>query len=95
MALLLGALGSRGRADDVVIGSVFAWVLGLGVHRLAVTWLCTGRRLLLPYPIGFWVTGFAFAGYVLARLGRLAADALPRSRAPRALPRPTPCGGPV
>ncbi|WP_235609267.1 metal ABC transporter permease, partial [Frankia casuarinae] len=27
----LGALGPRGHADDVVIGSVFAWVLGLGV----------------------------------------------------------------
>jgi zinc/manganese transport system permease protein len=31
IAVLFGALGRRGRADDVVIGSVFAWVLGLGV----------------------------------------------------------------
>ncbi|MGF7236181.1 MAG: metal ABC transporter permease [Frankia sp.] len=37
----LGVLGTRGRADDVVIGSVFAWVLGLGVLFLT---LYTTRR---------------------------------------------------
>ncbi|HEY4018604.1 MAG TPA: metal ABC transporter permease [Pseudonocardiaceae bacterium] len=36
VALLLGALGRRGRADDVVIGNIFAWVLGLGVFFLTV-----------------------------------------------------------
>lgn len=36
VALLLGVLGSRGRADDVAIGSVFSWVLGLGVFFLTV-----------------------------------------------------------
>lgn len=36
VSLLLGALGSRGRADDVVIGGVFAWVLGLGVLFLSM-----------------------------------------------------------
>jgi zinc/manganese transport system permease protein len=36
IALLLGALGRRGRADDVVIGSVFAWILGLGVFFLTL-----------------------------------------------------------
>ncbi len=36
VALLLGALGPRGRADDVVIGSVFAWLLGLGVLFLSL-----------------------------------------------------------
>ncbi|HEU5267953.1 MAG TPA: metal ABC transporter permease [Jatrophihabitans sp.] len=36
VALLLGVLGKRGRADDVVIGSVFAWVLGLGVFFLTL-----------------------------------------------------------
>ena len=30
VGVLLGALGRRGRADDVVIGSVFAWMLGPG-----------------------------------------------------------------
>lgn len=32
----LGLLGERGRADDVVIGTVFAWILGLGVLALSV-----------------------------------------------------------
>ena len=36
IALLLGALGERGRADDVVIGNVFAWILGLGVFFLTL-----------------------------------------------------------
>lgn len=36
VALLLGVLGRRGRADDVVIGNVFAWILGLGVFFLTL-----------------------------------------------------------
>jgi zinc/manganese transport system permease protein len=36
VSLLLGALGPEGRADDVVIGGVFAWVLGLGVLFLSI-----------------------------------------------------------
>jgi zinc/manganese transport system permease protein len=36
IALLLGALGTAGGADDVVIGSVFVWVLGLGVLFLSL-----------------------------------------------------------
>jgi zinc/manganese transport system permease protein len=36
VGLLLGLLGGRGSADDVVIGTVFAWVLGLGVFFLAL-----------------------------------------------------------
>lgn len=32
----IGALGQRARPDDVVIGSVFAWVLGLGALFLAI-----------------------------------------------------------
>ena len=34
--LLLGCLGDNARADDVVIGTVFAWVLGLGVLFLSI-----------------------------------------------------------
>jgi zinc/manganese transport system permease protein len=34
--LVLGVLGPRGRADDVTIGSTFAWILGLGVLALSV-----------------------------------------------------------
>ena len=33
-AVAMGALGEQGRASDVVIGNVFAWVLGLGVFFL-------------------------------------------------------------
>ena len=36
LGVLTGALGWRGRADDVVIGNVLAWVLGLGVFFLAI-----------------------------------------------------------
>jgi zinc/manganese transport system permease protein len=41
VALAMGLLGPRGRADDVVIGGVFAWILGLGV--LFLTLYTTGR----------------------------------------------------
>jgi zinc/manganese transport system permease protein len=34
--VLLGALGNRAKADDVVIGSLFAWTLGLGVLFLSI-----------------------------------------------------------
>jgi zinc/manganese transport system permease protein len=36
VALALGLLGERGRADDVVIGAVFTWILGLGVLFLSI-----------------------------------------------------------
>jgi zinc/manganese transport system permease protein len=36
VAVLLGVLGRRGRPDDVAIGSVFSWVLGLGVFFLTL-----------------------------------------------------------
>ncbi|HEV2974967.1 MAG TPA: metal ABC transporter permease [Solirubrobacteraceae bacterium] len=35
-ALILGAVGERASADDVTIGIVFAWILGLGVFFLAL-----------------------------------------------------------
>ncbi|MBO0770107.1 MAG: metal ABC transporter permease [Actinobacteria bacterium] len=41
VAVGLGILGTRGRADDVVIGNVFAWVLGIGVFFL--TFYTTSR----------------------------------------------------
>lgn len=34
--LVLAALGRRARTDDVVIGSFFAWILGLGVLFLSI-----------------------------------------------------------
>lgn len=36
VALVLGGLGERTSADDVTIGIVFAWILGLGVFFLAL-----------------------------------------------------------
>jgi zinc/manganese transport system permease protein len=34
--IFIGLLGERARADDVVIGSLFAWMLGLGVLFLSI-----------------------------------------------------------
>jgi zinc/manganese transport system permease protein len=48
------------------------------VLALVVTWLGLITAYYTPYPIGFYVSTFAFAGYVVARLGRLLADRLPR-----------------
>jgi zinc/manganese transport system permease protein len=36
IALLFASLGDRGRADDVTVGVVFAWILGLGVLFLDI-----------------------------------------------------------
>jgi zinc/manganese transport system permease protein len=36
VAMGMGVLGRFGRADDVVIGSVFSWMLGLGVLFLSI-----------------------------------------------------------
>jgi zinc/manganese transport system permease protein len=34
--IVMGVLGDRARADDVIIGSLFAWTLGLGVLFLSI-----------------------------------------------------------
>jgi zinc/manganese transport system permease protein len=36
IALVIGGIGERASADDVTIGIIFAWVLGLGVFFLAL-----------------------------------------------------------
>lgn len=36
VALAMGALDPRGRPDDVVIGGLFAWILGIGVLFLSI-----------------------------------------------------------
>lgn len=38
-----------------------------------------------PYPLGFFVTGFAFAGYLLAHLIRYVREAFDRTRGPLAI----------
>lgn len=44
VALLIGSLGGRSRGRDVVIGTVFAWVLGLGVLCLSLYTSAAGSR---------------------------------------------------
>jgi zinc/manganese transport system permease protein len=36
LAIAMAALGPRGQADDVVIGIVFAWILGIGILLITV-----------------------------------------------------------
>ncbi|GGU29905.1 hypothetical protein GCM10010289_59160 [Streptomyces violascens] len=36
LAVVIGVLGKHGRADDVAIGNVFSWILGLGVFFLTL-----------------------------------------------------------
>jgi zinc/manganese transport system permease protein len=36
VGVALGVLGGRGHTDDVIIGTTFAWILGLGVLFLAI-----------------------------------------------------------
>ncbi|MER7847347.1 metal ABC transporter permease [Kitasatospora sp. NPDC096077] len=52
---------------------------------LAACWAGLVAAYYHPYPLGFFVTGFAFAGYVLAHLVRFARDALGRRARPAAL----------
>lgn len=44
VALAMAALGARDQADDAVIGSVFAWILGLGALFLTI-YTTSGREL--------------------------------------------------
>jgi zinc/manganese transport system permease protein len=50
------------------------------VIAVAVTWAGEGIAFFSPYPIGFWVTTFAFGLFLLAAAYRAAADALGRRR---------------
>jgi zinc/manganese transport system permease protein len=50
------------------------------VVALVVTWLGEAVAYFSPYPIGFWVTTFAFAGFLLASGYRLVADRSRRAR---------------
>ncbi|GHF38016.1 ABC transporter permease [Kitasatospora xanthocidica] len=60
-----------------VLGLVLAVAFGLGA-----CWLGLIAAFYQPYPLGFFVTTFAFAGFLLAHLGRALAGALGRA-APR------------
>jgi zinc/manganese transport system permease protein len=57
-------------------------VLGLGLSvaiALTVTWLGLGAAYFSPYPIGFFITTFAFTGWVLATAGTAAVGRPPRA----------------
>ncbi len=54
--------------------AVISLPLGMLIGLL-VTWLGLTVAYYSPYPVGFYVTTFAFGGYVLARLGRTARGA--------------------
>ncbi|MFI8460962.1 metal ABC transporter permease [Kitasatospora sp. NPDC085464] len=58
---------------------------------VVVTWLALLVAFYSPYPIGFFLTTFAFGGYVLARAGRAAVLALRRHS--RAAPAAQPAVG--
>lgn len=49
--------------------------LSVGI-ALVVTWLGMGFAFYSPYPIGFWVSTFAFAAYLLAAGYRMVVDRL-------------------
>ncbi|MFF4285729.1 metal ABC transporter permease [Streptomyces sp. NPDC001633] len=49
---------------------------------LAATWLGLTTAYYLPFPLGFFVTSYAFAGYLLVRSGRALYTRLGRTRAP-------------
>jgi zinc/manganese transport system permease protein len=54
------------------LGLCVSIVIGLGI-----TWLGLGIGYYSTYPVGFWITTFAFAGYVVARVGRRLLEAAP------------------
>jgi zinc/manganese transport system permease protein len=70
--LLVFALLVMPAATAQVISARPALSLGLTlVIAVTVTWLALGIAFFTPYPIGFWVTTIAFAGYVTALAGQL------------------------
>lgn len=76
-ALLVFALlvMPAGAAQQLTLRPVLGFVLTI-VIALAVTWLGLAVAYFSPYPIGFFVTTFAFAVYVVARTVRFLAERL-------------------
>ncbi len=73
-AVLMAALGARARADDTVVGSVFAWVLGLGALFLTVyTTSSSGVNATTGVNVLFGsIFGLSFAGALTDALLALA-----------------------
>ena len=53
------------------------------VLALVVTWAALGAAFYTVYPVGFWLTSFAFAVYVLAALSTSGLRTGRRARAVR------------
>ncbi|GAA3369853.1 metal ABC transporter permease [Streptomyces antimycoticus] len=75
--LVIPAATARQLTARPVAGMALSALIGLGV-----TWTGLTAAYFSPYPIGFYVTTFAFGVYVLARLARLLARTLVRRAAP-------------
>lgn len=86
VALAMGGLGRRARPDDVVIGGVFAWVLGLGV--LFLTIYTTSRSGSGNGSASVAVLFGSIFGLSLSRAAVTAAIALAISAAVLAIARP-------
>jgi zinc/manganese transport system permease protein len=74
VALGMGGLGARGRADDIVIGNVFAWLLGLGVLFLALytTERSTGNGAAGPNVLFGTIFGLSTGSAIVAAVLGLA-----------------------
>jgi zinc/manganese transport system permease protein len=78
-ALLVMPASAAQRLTWVPWRSLVATV-GIG---LAATWLGLAAAYFSPYPVGFWITTFAFAAYVVASVASIAAKgAVRRPRPP-------------
>ena len=88
IALAIGALGDRSRADDVAIGIIFAWTLGLGVFFLALfsSGSGGGNGLFGARTLFGSVFGLS-AGDAVIAAAIAAATALPATAAPISSPR--------
>lgn len=81
IGLAIGLLGGRGTADDVLIGTTFAWILGLGVFFLAyyTTHSATGNssaNVTVLFGSVFGISLSAAVTAALIALGTLAVLAL-------------------
>ena len=84
VALMLGGIGERSRADDVTIGIIFAWILGLGVFFLALFSTGSGggngllgARALFGSIFGLSASDAALAALIAARDRRRACSRSP------------------
>ena len=80
--LVFALLVAPGAAAHQLTGRPgYGMAISVGV-ALAATWAGMGFAYFTPYPIGFWVSSFAFAAYLGCAGFRAAADRL-RQRTPR------------